>query len=278
VRDVLERASARETASRVAIGALCGQLLRRLGIKTASHVIRIGSVESSVSVDGMDLDELAAKAEQSEVCCLDPDAGEKMKELIQQMWQDGDTLGGVIEVKADNVPVGLGSYTQWDKKIDGKLAQALLSIQAIKAMEIGDGMAGASRPGSQVHDALYPGKDGGELPFCRKTNHAGGLEGGMTNGDQLVVRAFMKPIPTMRAGLDSLAFPSFEAERAHYERSDVCAVPAASVVCKAMVNIVLAECLLEKFGGDNLTELEAAVKDYRAYCHELGSRTKAKKS
>jgi chorismate synthase len=277
VRDVLERASARETASRVAIGALCGQLLRRLGIKTASHVIRIGSIESSFSVDGMDLDELAAKAEQSEVCCLDANAAEKMKELIQQMWQDGDTLGGVIEVKADNVPVGLGSYTQWDKKIDGKLAQALLSIQAIKAMEIGDGMAGAGRPGSQVHDALFPA-DGAELPFRRKTNHAGGLEGGMTNGDQLVVRAFMKPIPTMRAGLDSLAFPSFEAERAHYERSDVCAVPAASVVCKAMVNIVLAECLLDKFGGDSLTEIEKAVKDYRQYCHELGGRTKAKKS
>jgi chorismate synthase len=278
VRDVLERASARETASRVAVGALCGQLLKRLGIKTASHVIRIGNVDSALDVHDMDLDELAAKAEQSEVCCLDSEAGEKMKELIQQMWQAGDTLGGVIEVRADNVPVGLGSYTQWDKKIDGKLAQALLSIQAIKAMEVGDGMLGASRPGSQVHDALYPGDNKSELPFQRKTNHAGGLEGGMTNGDQLVVRAFMKPIPTMRAGLDSLAFPSFEAERAHYERSDVCAVPAASVVCKAMVNIVLAECLIEKFGCDNFSEIEAAVKDYRKYCHELGSRTGAKKA
>jgi chorismate synthase len=276
VRDVLERASARETASRVAIGALCEQLLRRLGIRTASHVIQIGSVKSSFSVDGIDLDELAVRAEQSEVCCLDTDAGEKMKELIQQMWQDGDTLGGVIEIKADNVPVGLGSYTQWDKKIDGKLAQALLSIQAIKAMEIGDGMAGAGRPGSQVHDALFP-DDGGKLPFRRQTNHAGGLEGGMTNGDQLLVRAFMKPIPTMRAGLDSLAFPSFEAERAHYERSDVCAVPAASVVCKAMVNIVLAECLLDKFGGDNLHEVESSVKEYREYCRQLGGRATAKK-
>jgi chorismate synthase len=272
VRDVLERASARETASRVAVGALCEQLLRRFGVITASHVLQIGRVQSSLGAGDLDLDELSARAEQSEVCCIDPEASEKMKELIQEMWQAGDTLGGVIEVRAANVPVGLGSYTQWDKKIDGKLAQALLSVQAIKAMEIGDGTAGAGRPGSQVHDALYPGEEGSDLPFTRETNHAGGLEGGMTNGDQLVVRAFMKPIPTMRAGLDSLAFPSFEAERAHYERSDVCAVPAASIVCKAMVNIVLAECMLEKFGGDNLAEVEGALTEYREYCRRLGKK------
>lgn len=272
VRDVLERASARETASRVAVGALCEQFLRRLGIKCASHVIQIGKVRSSTNVDSLDLDELSARAEQSEVFCLDADASEKIINLIQEMWQEGDTLGGIVEIKASNVPIGLGSYTQWDKKIDGRLAQALMSIQAIKAVEIGDGTESAAKPGSKVHDALFPREPGDDLPFKRKTNHAGGLEGGMTNGDELIVRAFMKPIPTLRAGLDSLNFPSFKAERAHYERSDVCAVPAAAVVCKAMVNIVLAQAVLEKFGGDCLEEVEAALKYHRDYCSQLGAK------
>jgi chorismate synthase len=270
VRDVLERSSARETASRVAVGALCEQLLTRLEIRSVSHVIQIGEVRSSVKVADLELSVIADRAEQSEVFCIDPDASEAMKNLIQKTWQDGDTLGGIIEIRVHGLPVGLGSYAQWDKKIDGRLGQALLSIQAIKAIEIGDGIEAATHPGSQVHDALYPSEPGSLLPFCRRTNHAGGLEGGMTNGDDLVVRAFMKPIPTLRAGLDSLAFPSYLAERAHYERSDVCAVPAASVVCRAMVNIVLAQALLEKFGGDSLSEVEGALAAYKQYCRKLG--------
>jgi chorismate synthase len=272
VRDVLERASARETASRVAIGAICEQLLRRLGIKCASHVIQIGDVRSAVAVDDLDLDELSDRAEQSEVACLDAEASAKIIALIQEMWQAGDTLGGVVEIRASNVPVGLGSYTQWDKKMDGRLGQALMSIQAIKAVEIGEGTESAAKPGSKVHDALYPSEPGDKLPFRRRTNRAGGLEGGMTNGDKLVVRAFMKPIPTMRAGLDSLNFPSFKAERAHYERSDVCAVPAAAVVCKAMVNFVLAQAVLEKFGEDSLEEIEAALARHKDYCSQLGEK------
>lgn len=278
VRDVLERASARETAARVAAGALCGQLLEKFGIKTISHVIQIGPIKSTVNHEELPLKQIEQEAEQSELFCIDKDASEKMKDYIQQMWQAGDTVGGVVEVRTENLPVGLGSYTQWDRKLDGRISQAIMSTQAIKAVEIGDGVEAASTPGSGVHDALMPNEGGKSLPFKRLTNHAGGLEGGMTNGDQLVVRAYMKPIPTMRAGLDSLNFPSFEAERAHYERSDVCAVPAASVVCKAMVNIVLAGALLEKFGNDSIRELEIAIEEYRTYCRELGKKQSPRKS
>jgi chorismate synthase len=278
VRDVLERASARETASRVAAGAICGQLLEQFGIKTISHVIQIGPIRSTAKHEALPLKEIEQEAEQSELFCIDKDASEKMKDYIQQMWQNGDTVGGVVEVRTENLPVGLGSYTQWDRKLDGRISQAIMSIQAIKAVEIGDGVDAASTPGSGVHDALMPNDGDKALPFKRLTNHAGGLEGGMTNGDQLVVRAYMKPIPTMRAGLDSLNFPSFEAERAHYERSDVCAVPAASVVCKAMVNIVIAGALLEKFGNDSIRELEIAIDEYRNYCKQLGKKQGSRKS
>ncbi len=270
VRDVLERSSARETASRVAIGALCEELLKHFGIVSVSHVVQIGSVKSPIDCSSMPLAEIKAKTEQSELFCIDDESGQKMKDLIQQMWQDGDTLGGVVEVRVDNLPVGLGSYTQWDKKLDGKLGQALLSIQAIKAIELGDGFLGAATPGSRVHDPLFQADADADLPFKRSSNHAGGLEGGMTNGEQLVVRAYMKPIPTLRAGLESLNFPSFKAERAHYERSDVCAVPAASVVCKAMVNYVLACAFLEKFGGDSLAEIEKAYDAHKQFCKNLG--------
>lgn len=264
IRDVLERASARETASRVAAGAVARQILNCLGITVASHVIQVGSVKSSQSFAERSLAELDKAVLQSELFCADADATEKMKELIKETWQAGDSLGGVVEVLVDGLPVGLGSYTQWDRKIDGQLAQAVMSIQAMKAVEVGDGVAGAGSLGSGVHDALYPSNNG--LPFSRKTNHAGGVEGGMTNGERLCVRAYMKPIPTMRNGLDSVSFPGFEADRAHYERSDVCAIAAASVVCKAMVCLVLANAILDKFGGDTLTDIRNAFNSYVEFC------------
>ena len=264
IRDVLERASARETASRVAAGAVARQILNQLGIKIISHVIQVGPIKAKSGPFDQSLDALDEAVLKSELFCADAEATEKMKELIKETWQAGDSLGGVVEVLADGLPVGLGSYTQWDKKIDGQLAQAVMSIQAMKAVEIGDGVAGAGTLGSGVHDALYPAKNG--LPFSRHTNHAGGVEGGMTNGSRLCVRAFMKPIPTMRNGLESISFPEFEADRAHYERSDVCAIAAASVVCRAMVCLVLANAVLDKFGGDTITDIKNAFVSYERFC------------
>jgi chorismate synthase len=275
IRDVLERASARETAARVAVGALCTELLHAAGINLISHVVRVGEVGSEIDSDNIPLAELEAKAQASEMFCADSQATDKMKETIKAAWQEGDSLGGVVEVLCDGLPVGLGSYTQWDEKIDGHIAQAVMSIQAIKAVEVGDGVHNASLPGSQVHDALFPPESPNGLPFARKTNHAGGIEGGMTNGSRLRVRAYMKPIPTIRKGLPSLAFPSFTAETAHYERSDVCAVPAASVVVKAMVSFVLARALLAKFGGDTVGDTEAAIRHYREYCRNAAVSGKA---
>jgi chorismate synthase len=272
IRDVLERASARETASRVAVGALCQQLLAGIGVRLASHVIAVGPVTSTLDSETMSMDDLVARVEGSEMFCADDTALESMKDFIKQAWQDGDSVGGVVEVLAEGLPVGLGSYTQWDEKLDGQLAQALMSIQAIKAVEVGDGVRSAGLPGSQVHDALYPGNGSDSaLPFMRKTNHAGGIEGGMTNGSRLRVRAYMKPIPTLRKGLPSLSFPEYESETAHYERSDVCAVPAASIVAKAMTAFVLARAVLRKFGSDNFSDIAESVARHRQWCNEQGS-------
>lgn len=269
IRDVLERASARETAVRVAVGALCRQFLNALDITVASHVIQVGSIQASPIGNNISAEALNKRVVDSELFCLDQSACESMKEQIKAVWQEGDSLGGTVEVIADGLPVGLGSYTQWDKRLDGKLAQALMATQAIKAVEIGDGVSSASKPGSQVHDALYPSELGDRLPFSRKTNRAGGIEGGMTNGERLVLRAYMKPIPTIRKGLDSLSFPGFKAEKAHYERSDVCAIAACSIVCKAMVCFVLAEAVIDKFGGDNLIDVREAFTGYQNYCSSL---------
>jgi chorismate synthase len=269
IRDVLERSSARETASRVAVGAICEQLLNHFQIRTLAHVIQIQDVRSNFDPQKMAFEEIDRIARNSELFCLDESKAETMKERISDAWQSGDTLGGVVEVIAEGLPVGLGSYTQWDRKLDGRLAQALLSVQAIKAVEFGDGIASAAGPGSKAHDPLYPQAQGSDLPFKRVTNHAGGLEGGMTNGERLVVRAYMKPIPTLRDGLDSLSFPEFQPARAHYERSDVCAVPAASVVCRGMVCIILAEALLEKFGGDNICDVKDNFNRFKDYCRDL---------
>lgn len=269
IRDVLERASARETAARVAAGAVCQQLLLQIGVRMVSHVLSVGEVKSRMDSESLSMDEICSRVEASEMFCADDAIVPEMKDYIKKAWQEGDSVGGVIEVIVEGLPVGLGSYTQWDRKLDGMLAQALMSIQAMKAVELGDGVNSASLPGSQVHDALYPAD--GELPFARKTNHAGGIEGGMSNGSRLRVRAYMKPIPTLRKGLPSLSFPEYEAQTAHYERSDVCAVPAASIVAKAMVAFVLARSVLEKFGADNFDDIAAGVSRHREWCRKQGS-------
>lgn len=262
IRDVLERASARETAARVAVGALCQQLLTAIGVKSVNHVVQVGSVKCAALPVDISLSDIEKLASESELSATDKTVEDVMKDAIKAAWQEGDSLGGVVEVLVDGLPVGLGSYTQWDRKIDGRLAQAVMSIQAFKAVEFGDGVVSASLPGSLVHDPLYQSDAGDVLPFKRKTNHAGGIEGGMTNGSRLVVKGYMKPLPTMRKGLDSLSFPEFEPARAHYERSDVCAIAAASVVMKAMVNFVLADALLEKFACDSIRALKESLESY----------------
>lgn len=271
IRDVLERASARETASRVAAAGIARQLLEKFGISSASHVMQVGGVRSEKDISGMSALQIEAAVAGNDLFCLDDAATTEMIELIKAAWQEGDSLGGIVEVVVDGLPVGLGSYTQWDRRLDGQLAQGIMSIQAMKAVAIGDGVEAATRPGSTVHDAIYESQ-GSRFPFQRKTNRAGGLEGGMTNGERLIVRAYMKPIPTMRKGLDSLSFPEFGAHKAHYERSDVCAIAAASVVCRAMVCLVLANAFLDKFAGDSMADLTLSFQEYEKFCREQGSR------
>ena len=259
LRDILERASARETASRTAVGAVAKKLLSALGIDVFAHVTAIGDVHAA-SHSGTPAD-LKTAARASDLSCADPSAEAKMKEAIHAASHAGDTLGGVFEVMATGLPPGLGSHIQWDRKLDGRLAQALVSIQAIKGVEIGDGWAGAGLPGSRVHDPI--GFDADRRAFVRPTNHAGGLEGGMTNGAPLVCRAAMKPIATLRKALPSVDVETKEAFDAAFERSDICAVAAASVVGEAMVAIVLCDAVLEKFGGDSMRELSRSVDAYR---------------
>lgn len=254
IRDVIERASARETAARVAVGAVCQQLLNRLEINLAAHVIQVGTVEASSKADCQCLNEMQSQANKSEILCAEESSSKAMIELIKKTWSEGDSLGGVIEILADNLPVGLGSYVHWDRRIDGQLAQGLMSVHAIKAIEIGDGFDASKKPGSQVHDAILPANEN-NLPFKRPTNRAGGVEGGMTNGSRLVLRAYMKPIPTLVKGLDSVSYPDFQAKKARYERSDVCAISACAIVAKNMTAFVLARAILEKFGQDSINQL-----------------------
>jgi len=258
LRDILERASARETAARTAVGAVARKLLAELGVDIFAHVVAIGPVHADV--EGLDRDELKKRARASDLSCADPEAEKKMREAILETAHAGDTLGGVFEVVATGVPPGLGSHTHWDRKLDGRLAQALVSIQAIKAVEIGDGWSAAGRRGSTVHDPI--GYDHDRRRFTRASNHAGGLEGGVTNGEPVVCRAAMKPIATLKRALPSVDVHTKEAFDAAFERSDICAVPAASVVGEAMVAITLATALLEKFGSDSLDELRRNIEGF----------------
>lgn len=260
IRDVLERASARETAARVAVGAIARQLLGAVGCEISSHITGIGAVVMPAGVT-VPFANVQAMALEAPLRCTDPELERKMIAAIDTAKEAGDTLGGSFEVIARGVPVGLGSYVQWDRKLDGRLAQALMSIPAIKAVAIGEGVEGARRPGSQVHDEIVadPGAPAGAPILRRPTNRAGGLEGGVTNGEELRVTGYMKPISTLMKPLRSVDLTTLEEEPAAIERSDVCAVPAAAVVAEAMVGLILADSLLERFGGDSMTDLIARV-------------------
>ena len=259
LRNVLERASARNTASLVAVGAVARLLLAEFGISVVSHVVNIGGIRATL--DGIDLREVGALSEDSPVRVCDKAAEAAIIEAIDAAKYRGDTLGGVFEVIALGLPVGLGSFSQWDERIDGKLAQALMSIQAIKGVEVGMGFGVADVPGSQVHDPiLYQAGD--EAQFLRSSNNAGGTEGGISNGEPLVIRAAMKPIATLMKQLPSVNLKTKEAVPAFAERSDVCAVPAAAVVGEAMVGIVLADLVSRKFGGDSIAEMKDNFDSY----------------
>ena len=256
-RNILERASARETAARVAVGAVCRELLKEFGINIYSYVETIGKVSAKLS--GIDKSQLQHLAEMSFVRCPDKVASKKMIQIIRQANSKGDTLGGKFKVIAENVPIGLGSHTQWDLKLDGRLAQSLMSIQAIKAVEIGLGTKFASTLGSASHDEIfYSNKKG----FYRTTNRAGGTEGGMTNGENIEISCTMKPIPSLSKPLKSVNIDNKKAEKAEAVRSDVCAVPAAGVVGEAAVAFELARAMIDKFGGDCLEDMKNNYKNY----------------
>jgi chorismate synthase len=262
MRDVLERASARETAARVAVGAVARQLLRRVKTEIASHVISIGPVSIADPL-AFAFDRIAAIADDTPLHCVDAAVEERMMAEIDRAREAGDTMGGSFEVVAHGVPPGLGSYVQWDRKLDGRVAQALMSIPAIKAVGIGRGPAVAALPGSRVHDEIVPAAPRSPVGVARPTNNAGGLEGGVTNGEDLRATAYMKPISTLMKPLRSVDLATMRESPATVERSDVCAVPAAAVVGEAMLAFVLADALIEKFGGDTVTELVASWEAFR---------------
>jgi chorismate synthase len=258
-RYILERASARETAARVALGAIAKALLSEFGIEIASHVIAVGGVHLE---RGAAWDEVAALREKREILlgCVDAATEARMKEVVDQVYRTGDTVGGVFEVIAHGVPPGLGSHTTWDARLDGRLAQAVVSIQAVKGVELGFARENAASFGSQVQDTIH--YDRAARHFTRGANRAGGLEGGITNGQDVLVRGFLKPISTLRRPLESVDLATREPALAAYERSDVCVVPAAGVIGEAMVALVLAQAFLEKFGGDSLGETRRNFDGY----------------
>jgi len=257
VRPILERASARETAARVAAGAVARRFLEEFGVALHSHTVAIDGVHAVIEGEP-DWDAV----EESPVRCASKDAEAKMIEAIDAARNDGDSLGGIVEVRAQHVPIGLGSHVHWDRKIDGKIAQAIMSINAVKGVEIGIGFAGAVLRGSQVHDVILPADKWGERPWRRESNRLGGTEGGMTNGEDIIVRIALKPIATLPRSLPSVDLHTGEEIPAHYERSDVAVAPAAGVIGEAMVAMVLADAVLEKFGGDHINE---TLRNFYAY-------------
>ncbi len=262
IRNVLERASARETAIRVAVGGMAKALLREFRIEVASHVVEIGGIRAKVK--DISLKEILRRKEKSQLSCCDKEAERKMVKKIKASRDAGDSLGGIFEVIVTNVPVGLGSFVHWDRKLDGRLAQAIMSIQAVKGVEIGLGFELARCPGSKVHDEIfYRGSE-----FYRKTNNAGGIEGGVSNGEDIILRAVMKPISTLQKPLRSVDIITKKPFEATVQRADVCAVPACAVVGEAVVAIELARAMQEKFGGDTLEEVR---RNYRGYMRQLTS-------
>lgn len=269
IRGVLERASARETTVRVAAGALAKQLLREFGITALGYVVELGGV--ALSPQQGTLAEQRAIRDASEIYSLSPQQDDEIKSLIDRTGKDGDTLGGVVEVRVEGLPFGLGTHAQWDRKLDGRLAQAVMAVQAIKGVEIGMGFEAARRVGSQVHDPIHydaTQRDAPHLGYTRPTNNAGGLEAGMTNGQPLVIRAAKKPISTLRKPLESVNLETKQTDAASYERSDVCAVPAASVIVENVVAFEVACALVDKFGGDSLVEMKARYELFMQMARE----------
>jgi chorismate synthase len=280
VRGVLERASARETAVRVAAGALARQLLTPFGINVFGYVVQVGPI--AVAPQPGTLAEQRVLRDRSELYTLNPDQDQEIKTLIDQAQKQGDTLGGIIEIRVEGVPFGLGSHTQWEKKLDGQLAQAVMSVQAIKGVEIGLGFEAARRQGSHVHDPIrYDPSLAGtpSLGFTRPTNNAGGLEAGMTNSQPIVIRAAKKPISTLARPLESVNLKTKQSESASYERSDICAVAAASCILENVVAFEIARAMVDKFGGDSLTEMQARWKLFHELAREkLNSQEGAPRS
>ncbi|MCF6411955.1 chorismate synthase [Pseudalkalibacillus salsuginis] len=260
IRNVLERSSARETTVRVAAGAVAKRILADLGIKIAGHVVEIGGVKAS-RVTYESIEEMQQITEESPVRCLDPDAGEKMMRAIDEAKENGDSIGGIVEVIAEGMPIGVGSYVHYDRKLDAKLASAIMSINAFKGVEIGIGFEAAEKPGSQVHDEILWNEAEG---YTRGTNNAGGFEGGMTTGMPVVVRGVMKPIPTLYKPLQSVDIDTKEAFKASIERSDSCAVPAASVVAEAVVAWELADAIVSQFGNDQMEKIKENMKRHQS--------------
>jgi len=273
IRPIMERASARETAARVAVGAVAKRFLEELGIAIHSHTVAIGGchyeLRETISINWQ-------QVETSPVHCAFPELEKQMIAAIDKAKAEGDTSGGIFEVIATGVPVGLGNHVQWDRRLDGRIARAIMSINAVKGVEIGDGFALAEVNGSQAQDVIEPAPDimaskaKQSLPWYRPTNHAGGIEGGISNGEDIVVRAVVKPIATLANPLDSIDLRSGKKAKAHYERSDVCVVPAAGVIGEAMLAIILADACLEKFGGDSLKETLANYRGYLSSCSSSG--------
>ena len=269
-RYVLERASARETAARVACGSIAKMLLHALGVDVASHVIRVGKAELSRPAKW---DEVAALQSKDEVLlnCVDAEDEQRMKAEVDVALRTGDTVGGVFEVVVHGLPPGVGTHSNWDERMDGLLAQAVMSLQAVKAVEIGRGVTAAESLGSAVHDAIGyeaagDSKDGGFTKFSREQNNAGGIEGGISNGEDVIVRGYLKPISTLRRPLGSVSYATREPVKAAYERSDVCVVPAAGVAAESMVALTIARLVIDKFGGDSLRELE---RNFAGYCEQI---------
>jgi chorismate synthase len=262
-RYVLERASARESTSRVAVGGFAKLMLRELGIDVLSHVIRVGRVEMPRAAAW---EEIATQAAKDEVVlgCVDAETEARMKGEVEEASRTGDTVNGVFEVVVHNVPAGLGTYANWDERLDGLLAWSVMSLQAVKAVEIGRGVTAAESFGSQVHDPIHYASDGTAKPtrFTRPHNNAGGIEGGVSNGEDLVVRGYLKPISTLRRPLESVRFDTREATSASYERSDICVVPAAGVAAEAMVALTVADVAQRKFGGDSMVEMKRNFEGY----------------
>jgi chorismate synthase len=264
-RYVLERASARESAARVAIGALAKLFLRAFEIEVLSHVVAVGKVAVEHTVEWRDIKALHGR-EEVLLNCADADLEHRMKEEVDAVLKTGDSVGGVFEVVAHGVPAGLGTYAQWDERLDALLASAVMSLQAVKAVEIGTGIAAAGSPGSAVHDEIGYDKTSAASGFTRSRNNAGGIEGGVSNGEEIRVRGYLKPISTLRRPLQSVDFATRQPVSAAYERSDVCVVPAAGVAGEAMVALTLARCALEKFGGDSMTE---TLRNFEGYLQQL---------